>query len=124
FIPLIHPPQQHDECGKRSKQAEIGSLSNSPTCVERVDHVRVNFDSAHLLSTCGEWCQPLISETFRREPDQDDLIFELPRVCAAIEDFPRRHMPERVLVTRESNVHHLRANQISRTHFLFEVRFE
>src|SRR5436190_21467852 len=112
---MIHPPQQHDECGKSRDQSEIGSLADRPPCIERVDHIRMNFDSARLLSTFGEWGEPLISQTFCREADQDDLILELCGVRAAVEHLPCGHMPEGVLVARESNVHGLRANHLRGT---------
>ena len=82
------------------------------------------FDAAHFLLLLCEGREPVVAEAFGGETDKDDLILELRRVSASIEDFPRRHVRKTVLVADESDVHRLGTNHRSCSLFPFKVGLE
>src|SRR5437016_4858725 len=121
---MIQPPQQENKCAKRRQQSQCMDFGNYPSCIKRVDHVRMHFDTAHLLSCKREWREPFVSKTLRGKTNQDNLIFELSRIGAAFENSPRGYAGERVLVTSESNVYGLRANEFGPSRLLLKIRFK
>src|SRR3989441_512764 len=107
FESMIQPPQQENKCAKRRQQSQCVDFCNYPSCIKRVDHVRMHFDTARLLLSNRKWREPFVSKTFCGKTNQDNLVFELSRIGAAFENSPCGDAAERVLVTSESNVYGL-----------------
>ena len=84
----------------------------------------MHFDTARLLLSNRKWREPFVSKTFCGKTNQDNLVFELSRIGAAFENSPCGDAAERVLVTSESNVYGLRANQFGPSRLLLKIRFK